>query len=99
MDRKKELKEQYKNMKPDMGVLMVKNEKNNKCYVEGTQNLKPSSTGSGSALSSEASLSGTSRRSGRHTGSKASLSRSSSSLSMTRMRPGPTTATTWPSWS
>lgn len=40
MDRKKELKEQYKNMKPDMGILMVKNEKNNKCYVEGTQNLK-----------------------------------------------------------
>lgn len=40
MDRKKELKEQYKNMKPDMGVLMVKNKQNNKCYVEGTQNLK-----------------------------------------------------------
>lgn len=40
MDRRKELKEKYKLMKPDMGVFVIKNNLNNKCYVEATQNLK-----------------------------------------------------------
>lgn len=40
MDRKKELKELYKSMKPDMGIFIIKSEFNNRCYIEGTQNLK-----------------------------------------------------------
>ena len=38
--RKKELKEWYKNMKPDMGIFIIKNNFNNKCYIEVTQDLK-----------------------------------------------------------
>lgn len=40
MDRKKELKEMYKNMKPDMGVFIIKSNFSNKCSIEGTQDLK-----------------------------------------------------------
>lgn len=40
MDRRKELKEQYKNMKPDMGIFMIRSNISNKCYIEGTQDLK-----------------------------------------------------------
>lgn len=40
MDRKKELKEQYKMMKPDMGIFIIKSNFENKCYIETTQNLK-----------------------------------------------------------
>jgi hypothetical protein len=40
MDRKKELKELYKNMKPDMGIFIIKSNFNNKYYIEGTQDLK-----------------------------------------------------------
>lgn len=40
MDRKKELKEQYKQMKTDMGVFIVKKKNNNKYLLIGTQNLK-----------------------------------------------------------
>jgi len=40
MDRKKELKEQYRQMKPDMGILIIRSKVNNKCYIEGTQDLK-----------------------------------------------------------
>ncbi len=39
MDRKKQLKEQYKQMKTDMGVFMVKKKNNNKYLLIGTQNL------------------------------------------------------------
>lgn len=39
-DRKKELKEQYKQMKPEMGVLLVRSKTNHKCFIEGTQNLR-----------------------------------------------------------
>ena len=42
MDRKKELKELYKSMKPDMGIFMIKSNINNKCYIEVTPNLKGS---------------------------------------------------------
>ncbi len=40
MDRKKELKEMYKQIKPDMGILVVQSKINNKYYLETTQNLK-----------------------------------------------------------
>lgn len=40
MDRKKELKQQYLQMKPDMGLFLIRSKANNMCYIEGTQNLK-----------------------------------------------------------
>ena len=40
MNRKKELKEQYKNMKKDMGIFIIKSKSNNKCYIKATQDLK-----------------------------------------------------------
>lgn len=40
MDRRKELKELYKAMKPDMGVFIICNNSNNKSYIEATQDLK-----------------------------------------------------------
>lgn len=40
MDRKKELKEFYKQMKPDMGVFIIYSKISNKYYLEATQNLK-----------------------------------------------------------
>lgn len=40
MDRKKELKEQYKQMRPDMGIYVVRCNSNDKCYIGSTKNLK-----------------------------------------------------------
>lgn len=40
MERKKQLKEQYKQMKTDMGVFIVKKKNSNKYLLVGTQNLK-----------------------------------------------------------
>jgi len=40
MDRKKELKTLYKQMKPEMGIFMIRSNSSNKCYLEGTQNLR-----------------------------------------------------------
>ena len=40
MDRKKELKEQYKQMKTEMGILILQNKVNNKYLLLPTQNLK-----------------------------------------------------------
>ncbi|MDD4502799.1 MAG: GIY-YIG nuclease family protein, partial [Clostridia bacterium] len=40
MDRKKELKEQYKNTKPDMGIIIIKSDLSNKCYLEATRRIK-----------------------------------------------------------
>lgn len=37
---KKELKEQYLQMKSDMGIFIIKCKKNNKYYIEATQDLK-----------------------------------------------------------
>ncbi len=45
MDRKKELKELYKNMKPDMGIYIIKSSVSNKCYIEGTKDLKAAING------------------------------------------------------
>lgn len=39
MDRKKELKEQYKQMKTEMGIFIVHNKVNNKYLLIKTQNL------------------------------------------------------------
>jgi len=40
MDRKKELKMQYKQMKPDMGLIVVRPKSGNKFFLQATQNLK-----------------------------------------------------------
>ncbi|MGI6684679.1 MAG: GIY-YIG nuclease family protein [Bacillota bacterium] len=40
MDRKKELKEQYRQMKPDMGIFIIRFNAGNKCFIEGTQDMK-----------------------------------------------------------
>jgi len=40
MDRRKELREQYKNMKPDMGIFKIKSKSSNKCHIETTKDLK-----------------------------------------------------------
>ncbi|ABR48060.1 conserved hypothetical protein [Alkaliphilus metalliredigens QYMF] len=40
MDRKKELKEIYKNTKPDMGIYIVRSNTKEKCHIEGTEDLK-----------------------------------------------------------
>ncbi|MDF2700047.1 MAG: hypothetical protein K0Q49_1603 [Haloplasmataceae bacterium] len=40
MDRRKELKEQYKNMKPEMGIFILRSNFSNKCYLEETHDLK-----------------------------------------------------------
>lgn len=52
MDRKKELKELYKNIKPDMGIIMVNSNINNKCYIEVTQDLKSTINGTKFKLNS-----------------------------------------------
>jgi len=39
-DRRKELIEQYKQMKPDMGIFRVRLKDGNKCFLETSQNLK-----------------------------------------------------------
>lgn len=39
-ERKKELQEQYKQMKPDMGIFAVINKSNGKYFLEATPNLK-----------------------------------------------------------
>ena len=40
MDRKKELKLQYNQMRPQMGIFVIRSRANNKCYIEATQNLR-----------------------------------------------------------
>lgn len=40
MDRKRELKELYKQMKTEMGIFIIESKSNNKYYLETTQNLK-----------------------------------------------------------
>lgn len=45
VDRKKELKEQYKLMKQDMGIFIIRSNFSNKCCIEGTQNLRATLNG------------------------------------------------------
>jgi hypothetical protein len=40
MNRKKELRMQYKEMKPDMGIFTIKSKLNSKCYIQATQDLR-----------------------------------------------------------
>lgn len=40
MDRKKELKQQYKQMRPKMGVFIVKCKVDSKCYIQSTGDLR-----------------------------------------------------------
>lgn len=40
MDRKKKLKWQYKQMRPPMGIFIIRSQVNNKCYLETTPNLR-----------------------------------------------------------
>ncbi|NMB20079.1 MAG: GIY-YIG nuclease family protein [Firmicutes bacterium] len=42
MDRRRELKEEYRLMKPAMGVFRIHSEETGKCYLEGTTNLRAS---------------------------------------------------------
>ncbi len=45
MDRKKELKLQYKQTRPQMGIFIIRSKANNKCYIQGSQNLKGAMNG------------------------------------------------------
>jgi hypothetical protein len=38
--RKKELTQQYKQMKPPMGIFIVRSKVNNKCFIKATQDLR-----------------------------------------------------------
>jgi hypothetical protein len=40
MDRKKELKLQYKLMKPQMGIFIIRSRVNNKCHLQTAQDLR-----------------------------------------------------------
>jgi hypothetical protein len=40
MDRKNELKQQYKILKPEMGIFIIRSKTNNKYYLHSTNNLK-----------------------------------------------------------
>jgi hypothetical protein len=40
MDRKRELKLQYKQTRPQMGIFIIRSKANNKCYIQGTQDLR-----------------------------------------------------------
>ncbi|MEA4847752.1 MAG: GIY-YIG nuclease family protein [Clostridiaceae bacterium] len=40
MDRKKELKLQYKQTKPEMGIFIIRSKVKNKCYIEATKDLR-----------------------------------------------------------
>lgn len=40
MDRRKQLKEEYKQLRPDMGIFIIRSNFGNKCFLEATNNLK-----------------------------------------------------------
>ncbi|HYF81710.1 MAG TPA: GIY-YIG nuclease family protein [Clostridia bacterium] len=40
MERKKELKLQYKQTRPQMGIFIIRSKVNNKCYIQTTQDLR-----------------------------------------------------------
>ncbi|QUH20593.1 GIY-YIG nuclease family protein [Alkaliphilus sp. B6464] len=51
MDRRKELKEQYKQMKSDMGIFIIRSNSDQKCYIQTTQDLKGTINGTKFKLS------------------------------------------------
>ena len=40
MDRKKELKEAYKNYRPEMGIFVIRHIETGKTFLEATNNIK-----------------------------------------------------------
>ena len=40
MERRKELLEMYKQMKPDMGIFVIQSRQSQKCFLEVSQNVK-----------------------------------------------------------
>lgn len=40
MNRRKELVEQYKQMKPDMGIFWIRSKSSQRCYIETAQDIK-----------------------------------------------------------
>ncbi len=46
MDRRKELKAQYKEMKPEMGIYIIKAKSSNKCFIEAVKGLSATINGS-----------------------------------------------------
>lgn len=45
MDRKRELRQQYKLMKPDMGMFIIRSREEKKCYVQAAQDLRGTMNG------------------------------------------------------
>lgn len=45
MDRRRELKQQYKEMKPPMGVFIIRSKFNNKCYLQATADFRAAING------------------------------------------------------
>jgi len=43
--KNKELKEQFKQYRPDMGVFVIRNRQDGKCFIEGTTDLKGTMNG------------------------------------------------------
>ena len=50
MDRKKELKLQYKLTKPDMGIFVIKNSRNRKCHLQTANDLRAVINGANARL-------------------------------------------------
>lgn len=46
MDRRKALREQYKRMKPEMGLFVIRARGSGRCYLEATADLKSTMNGS-----------------------------------------------------
>ena len=40
MDRRQELKQQYKQMKSDMGIFMIRSTETKKCFIQSTKDLR-----------------------------------------------------------
>lgn len=43
--KNQELKEQFKQYRPDMGVFVIRDKRNGKCFIEGTTDLKGTMNG------------------------------------------------------
>ena len=52
MDRRRELKQQYKEMKPPMGVFIIRSKFNNKCYLQAASDFRAAMNGARVRLAS-----------------------------------------------
>lgn len=52
MDRKRELKLQYKQMKPPMGIFIIRSKVNNKCYIQTARDFRSAINGTKVRLAS-----------------------------------------------